>query len=969
LNILTHLQAGNVTRFISTIALVSAIALTFGTADAQTTITAADIELQLAPGNTLTNREDRSTDSINIGTPGATFWDFSALTSDTAQTLTSITASSTPHIADFPTATHAFAMIVNFGGITGPVYQYLRLGTDFENLGNMGSVTMPFFGTLALKTTNVPAEIVYGLPCTFGKSWTVAYTSTQVISLGEIQISTSVETHDVRYLVDAYGPMTLPGSYGTHQALRIRKIDTIQKDQDPPYTALSYAFLAKNGAQVQVTLCDTLLQSGWVSTACGALTWSAAVNDSIFVVAPPIAVTGSAQNVTGSGAELTARIWPYGATTAVKFVYGATTAYGGTTAEQTVDSAITSTFVTQAVSGLAPNTLYHFKVIGTNSAGTTSGADSTFSTPVVAPTATTLIADSVTSSMVKLTGSVNANNASTTVKFEYGTTIAYGDSIDAAESPVNGLSPVGVSANLTGLLPNTIYHFRVVAVSAGGRTNGADSTFMTPAALPTLATLSADSVTGTTAKLQGSVNPNNASTVVRFHYGTTTAYGDSIDAAESPVNGLSPVGVSANLTGLLPNTIYHFRVVAVSAGGRTNGADSTFTTLAVLPAVATLSADSVTGTTARLTGSVNPNNASTVVRFHYGTTAAYGGSIDAVESPVSGVDPVSVSAHLTGLVPSTVYHFRVVAENAGGISYGVDSTFTTLIVAPSAPSLAYPANHAADQPTSLALTWYPATTAASYRLQVSADSTFVTGFVVNDTSLTDTSRTVDGLANNIKYYWRVAAENVGGIGEWSERWDFVTIVPLPDQVVLVGPPDQSIVTADTVICVWGSARPNVTQYRFELASDSLFNSVIVDSTFSDTTLIVRSLANSSAYWWRVRAENVAGPGAFSTAWKFQVIITGVDDENGLPTEFVVRQNYPNPFNPTTTIKFGLPVEAHVTVKVYNAIGQEVLTVVDELKSAGYYRVTVDASKLPTGMYFYRVQMGDYSVAKKMLLIK
>jgi hypothetical protein len=870
LNILTHLQAGNVTRFISTIALVSAIALTFGTADAQTTITAADIELQLAPGNTLTNREDRSTDSINIGTPGATFWDFSALTSDTAQTLTSITASSTPHIADFPTATHAFAMIVNFGGITGPVYQYLRLGTDFENLGNMGSVTMPFFGTLALKTTNVPAEIVYGLPCTFGKSWTVAYTSTQVISLGEIQISTSVETHDVRYLVDAYGPMTLPGSYGTHQALRIRKIDTIQKDQDPPYTALSYAFLAKNGAQVQVTLCDTLLQSGWVSTACGALTWSAAVNDSIFVVAPPIAVTGSAQNVTGSGAELTARIWPYGATTAVKFVYGATTAYGGTTAEQTVDSAITSTFVTQAVSGLAPNTLYHFKVIGTNSAGTTSGADSTFSTPVVAPTATTLIADSVTSSMVKLTGSVNANNASTTVKFEYGTTIAYGDSIDAAESPVNGLSPVGVSANLTGLLPNTIYHFRVVAVSAGGRTNGADSTFMTPAALPTLATLSADSVTGTTAKLQGSVNPNNASTVVRFHYGTTAAYGDSIDA---------------------------------------------------------------------------------------------------VESPVSGVDPVSVSAHLTGLVPSTVYHFRVVAENAGGISYGVDSTFTTLIVAPSAPSLAYPANHAADQPTSLALTWYPAATAASYRLQVSADSTFVTGFVVNDTSLTDTSRTVDGLANNIKYYWRVAAENVGGIGEWSERWDFVTIVPLPDQVVLVGPPDQSIVTADTVICVWGSARPNVTQYRFELASDSLFNSVIVDSTFSDTTLIVRSLANSSAYWWRVRAENVAGPGAFSTAWKFQVIITGVDDENGLPTEFVVRQNYPNPFNPTTTIKFGLPVEAHVTVKVYNAIGQEVLTVVDELKSAGYYRVTVDASKLPTGMYFYRVQMGDYSVAKKMLLIK
>jgi len=114
-------------------------------------------------------------------------------------------------------------------------------------------------------------------------------------------------------------------------------------------------------------------------------------------------------------------------------------------------------------------------------------------------------------------------------------------------------------------------------VNAAGTTFGADSTFLTSAA-PLATTLIADSVTGSSAKVTGSVNPNNASTTVSFEYGTTTSYGSTIAAEPSPIDGVDPVGVSANLTGLVPNTVYHYRVVAVNVAGTTYGADSIFTT-------------------------------------------------------------------------------------------------------------------------------------------------------------------------------------------------------------------------------------------------------------------------------------------------------------------------------------------------------------------------------------------------------
>ncbi|GAB4291618.1 MAG: hypothetical protein Kow0098_11020 [Ignavibacteriaceae bacterium] len=100
------------------------------------------------------------------------------------------------------------------------------------------------------------------------------------------------------------------------------------------------------------------------------------------------------------------------------------------------------------------------------------------------------------------------------------------------------------------------------------------------------------------------------------------------------------------------------------------------------------------------------------------------------------------------------------------------------------------------------------------------------------------------------------------------------------------------------------------------------------------------------------------------------ILTDIKNTGGsLPTEYSVSQNYPNPFNPSTTIKFSVPQSSKVTLKVYDVLGKEVATLVNEVKTAGNYEVDFNASNLASGMYIYTLNAGDFTVSKKMVLLK
>jgi hypothetical protein len=85
--------------------------------------------------------------------------------------------------------------------------------------------------------------------------------------------------------------------------------------------------------------------------------------------------------------------------------------------------------------------------------------------------------------------------------------------------------------------------------------------------------------------------------------------------------------------------------------------------------------------------------------------------------------------------------------------------------------------------------------------------------------------------------------------------------------------------------------------------------------------------------------------------------------------YALEQNYPNPFNPATTIRYAIPAAGHVTLKIYDVLGKEVKTLVNETKDTGRYEVMFDASQLSSGVYIYRIEAGEFTASHKMLLLK
>ncbi|MEP7146999.1 MAG: T9SS type A sorting domain-containing protein, partial [bacterium] len=90
---------------------------------------------------------------------------------------------------------------------------------------------------------------------------------------------------------------------------------------------------------------------------------------------------------------------------------------------------------------------------------------------------------------------------------------------------------------------------------------------------------------------------------------------------------------------------------------------------------------------------------------------------------------------------------------------------------------------------------------------------------------------------------------------------------------------------------------------------------------------------------------------------------------GIPDKFEMSQNYPNPFNPTTKINYEIPDEGIVTLKIFDNNGREVMSILNELKSAGYYTAEVNLGGLSSGTYFYRIESGKFVNTKKMILLK
>jgi phosphodiesterase/alkaline phosphatase D-like protein len=379
--------------------------------------------------------------------------------------------------------------------------------------------------------------------------------------------------------------------------------------------------------------------------------------------AAPTATTGAAQQVEYASATVTGTVNPSGNATSYYFEYGTSSAYGMQTSATSAGAGTTGVAVQQPLSGLAASTTYDYRLVAVNSGGTVDGNNATFTTPKTpAPTATTTMATAVSSSAATLNGSLNPEGVPTTYYFQYGTTAAYGNKT-ATQAAGSASTAQAAAANASGLQASTTYHYRLVAVSAGGTVVGGDNTFATSKLpVPTADTGAVTGVTTATAVLNGTVNPEGLATSYYFQYGTSSGYGHNT-STRSAGSGTASAAVSQSLSGLAARTTYHYRIVAVSAAGTVDGRDATFATVATpAPTVTTGAVSAVTTTTATLTGSVDPHGIATTYHFEYGTKSP--STHTAIASAGAGSATVAVSVAISKLTPGTTYVYRLVAVGA-----------------------------------------------------------------------------------------------------------------------------------------------------------------------------------------------------------------------------------------------------------------------------------------------------------------
>jgi hypothetical protein len=394
----------------------------------------------------------------------------------------------------------------------------------------------------------------------------------------------------------------------------------------------------------------------------------------VFQSAPLTVTTIDASRIQTTAATLNANLDGLGAADSidVSFEWGTTTDYGNETmpAVRTENGGITAD-----LSGLAPNTTYHFRVKAVGRHGTVYGPDQQFTTGPAPPVATTSDAANIKTTSATLRGGLDSLGTASTVRvsFEWGLTTSYGSETTPESKTASGK----YSADLDGLSPNTTYHFRAKAVG-DDTAYGADAQFTTGTTAPSVATNDATNISTNSARLNGELSSlgTAGSVSVSFEWGLAQSYGNET----TPESKTATDEYGAPLSGLSPNTTYHFRAKAVGHG-TTYGADAQFTTGTTAPSVATNDATNISTNSARLNGELSSlGTASTVnVSFEYSTATGSYTHTTADQARTGG----TFSADLTGLTPGTTYYYRAKAVGDGAPVYGVEKSFTTLTAPPS----------------------------------------------------------------------------------------------------------------------------------------------------------------------------------------------------------------------------------------------------------------------------------------------
>ena len=404
---------------------------------------------------------------------------------------------------------------------------------------------------------------------------------------------------------------------------------------------------------------------------------------------PSISSTSAIGSITTTSASSGGNISSDGgyAITARGVVWGTSPSPTVPSASSTSNGTGTGSF-TSNITGLSAGTLYYVRSYATNSAGTTYGAEISFTTSAIslATLNATVAASSITASTAVSGGNITADGGSpiTARGVVWGTTSDPTVSLSTKTS--NGTGTGSFTSNITGLSAGTLYYVRSYATNSSGTSYGAQISFTTSAG--SLATLAATTppwpITTSTAVSGGFISADGGSPITArgVVWQASSSTGLDVSLSTKTSDGTGTGSFTSNITGLSPNTLYYVSSYATNSAGTRYGTATSFYTLAATsPTIsATVIATSITSSTATSGGNITADGGSPITARGVVWSTSSNPTVPSTSSTSEGTGTGSFTSNITGLSAGTLYYVRSYATNSVGTSYGTQVSFTTLTI-------------------------------------------------------------------------------------------------------------------------------------------------------------------------------------------------------------------------------------------------------------------------------------------------